>query len=625
MSNPTVSTLPRERRRRRPVRRLFEWLLVLFTLAVLVAAVAVVVILSGERDFAERIYPHISVRGVSVGGMTPDAARREIERHYGSFLSRPVSMSYADLTWQPSAEEIGVRLDVDGAVAQALAIGRTDTRADNLRTTAAVWDQGVDLPLHLIIDQAMMQRYLLGIATAVEVPPTNADVALVGADVQVRPEMWGVQVLVDATMTEVTAMAQGLEQQVVPLRTRTLAPRVRDFDVAPFAERLRTLLAGPIHLDSPQSRCAPGCRWEWPVGQIAGWISLRHTTQADGQPGVVVSIDPAAIRSALLPVAAALREEGTLPRVAWNDVTANDGAALRILTPGGAGRGLDAGQALAQINAALAGGPRTIHLPLVALPPPVNETNLASLGITAQIGLGISSFAKSEQYRITNIQAGARQMNGVLIPPGGSFSFNDNLGAVTAENGFVEGYAIIQNRTQKEWGGGLCQVSTTVFRAAFWAGLPITERHEHSFRIGWYEELGEPPGLDAAIFTGVQDMRFTNDTGGWLLVQSGVDLQHQQLAIAIYGSPTGRSVSMDYTIRERTPAPTKPVYVNDPTQPAGSMRKSDTARGGLSVDVYRTIHVRGKILSHSTFLTTFKPWPDIFVRGTKGSTAPPGG
>ncbi len=594
------------------IRRLFEWLLVLFTLTALVAAVAAAVVLFGERDFAQRIYPHISVRGVSVGGMTADAARREIERRYGSFLYNPISISYGDQTWLPSAEEIGVRLDVETAVAQALTIGRTDARADNLRTTAAVWDQGVDLPLRLMVDQTVMQRYLLDLASGVEVAPTDADLSLAGADVQVRPEVWGVQVLVDTTLAEMTAMAQSLERQEVPLRTRTLEPRVRDSDMAPAVERLHVLLAGPIRLESSQSRCAPNCRWEWPVEQIAGWISLRHLTGTDGRPTVAINIDQAPIRSALLPVSTALREEGSLPRVSWND-----GAGLRILTPGNAGRGLDAGQALAQINAALLGNPRTITLPLVALPPPVNETNLASLGITAQIALGLSSFAKSEQYRITNIQAGARQMNGILIPPGGTFSFNQNLGPVTAKNGFVEGYAIIQNRTQKEWGGGLCQVSTTVFRAAFWGGLPITERHEHSFRIGWYEERGEPPGLDAAIFTGAQDMRFTNDTGGWLLMQSMVNLQDQTLGIGLYGSPTGRSVAMDYTILERIPAPSEPVYVNDPEQPVGSIRKSDTARGGLRVDVYRTVRLGNALLSRDTFPTTFKPWPDIFVRGTK--------
>jgi vancomycin resistance protein YoaR len=618
MSEQTVSTPAREGRRatqdgrsRTPMRRLFEWLLVLFTLATLLAVVAVAAILFGERSFAQRIYPHISVRGVPVGGMSRDDARQALEQHYAAFLTSPASISYGDQVWRPSAAELGLGLDVDAALDAALGIGRSDARGENLRTAAAVWEQGVELPLRLTVDQAAMQRYLLGVAASVETPPTDADVALAGSDIRLQPEAWGVQVLVDEMLAEITASAQSLEPQPVALRTRALEPRVRDSDIAPGAERLRSMFAAPISLASPASRCAPACHWEWPPEQIAGWLSLHHTTGSNGRPSVAISVDQGAIRSALLPVAAALREEGSLPRVAWADGT------LSITTPGDPGRGLDADQALAQINAALSGGPRDLSLLLTPLPPPVNETNLASLGITTRIGLGVSSFAKSEQYRITNIRAGARQMNGVLIPPGATFSFNDNLGPVTPEQGFVEGYAIIQNRTQKEWGGGLCQVSTTVFRAAFWGGLPIVERHEHSFRIGWYEELGEPPGLDAAIFTGVYDVRFTNDTGGWLLVQSSVDLKRQRLSIALYGAPTDRSVSMDYKILERTPAPTEPVYVDDPTQPAGTQRKSDTARGGLKVEVYRTVRAGDQLLASDTFKTIFQPWPDIYVRGTK--------
>jgi vancomycin resistance protein YoaR len=612
MSEQTISAPPRNDRQltrpkppRRPLRRLFEWLLVLSTLAALLAAAVAAAILLGERDFALRIVPNVVVRGVPVGGLTPAQARAAIERRYASFLYGPVLLSYGERAWRPSAEELGVRLAVDDAVAQAFALGHDNRRADNLRTAAAAWERGVELPLRLQVDQTAMQRYLLGIAASIDAPPADAALALDGPAIQLTPEAWGVQALVDETSAEITAAMQELEPQPVALRTRALAPRLRAADLAPLAARLHAMLDRPIALSSPQSRCAAACGWQWSPAQIAGWVRLRYAAGAYS-----VSVDQAAIRKALLPVAAALQEAGSLPRVRWND------GQLQISQPGLPGRGLDANQAMAQVNAALAGGPRSIRLALTPLPPPVNEANLASLGISQQIGLGVSSFARSEQYRITNIGAGARQMDGLLIPPGASFSFNDNLGPVTAETGFVEGYAIIDNRTQKEWGGGLCQVSTTVFRAAFWSGLPIAERHEHSFRIGWYEELGEPPGLDAAIFTGVQDMRFTNDTGGWLLMQSTVDLQRQRLSIALYGPPTGRSVSMGYKVLERIPAPTEPVYVDDPELPAGSQRKTDSARGGLRVEVYRAISAAGRTLARDTFATTFRPWPDIYVRGT---------
>lgn len=613
----TGSGVERPRRRVRRLRRrpgivgLFEWLLVLFSLVAVVAAVGAMALILVERDFALRLYPNLSVRGIHVGGMRIQAAQHTLLRAHQSFLANPVVIQYGDQVWRPSAADLGLSLDIAGAVNTAYTLGRGDTRVANLRTVAAIWEQGVDLPLRLSVDHAAMQAYLLEIAAVVDTPPQNADLRLDGPNILVTPERWGTQVLVDEMLAEITAAAQSLTPQSIPLRTRTLEPTIRDAAVAPTVAQLQTLLAAPIVLGSAEAGCARGCRWEWPLQQIAGWISLERTGNGVDSPLYTVSVDQGAIRSALLPIASAVRQEGTLPRVAWNN------GDLRITEPGANGRGLDVNATLSRINAALAGGPRTIELPLGAIPPPVTASNLAALGITDQIGVGVSSFANSEQYRITNIRAGARQMNGILIPPGATFSFNENLGPVTAERGFAEGYAIINNRTQKEWGGGLCQVSTTVFRAAFWGGMPIVERHEHSFRIGWYEELGEPPGLDAAIFTGVYDLRFVNDSPNWLLMESYVDLQRQRLSVALYGTPTGRTVTMSHEILERTPAPTQPVYVDDPEAPRGSIRQSDTARGGLRVNVYRTIRQGDVVLARDTFFTKFQPWPNIFVRGPR--------
>ncbi len=600
---------PRRRLRRRRSRGV-EWFVVLLALIALGALAGVIGLLLAEREMARRIYPNISVRGVPVGGMTLDGAYGAVERHYGAFLYNPVVLTYGERTWRPGADELGLRLVIDAALNEAFAYARNDTRLNNLRTALAVWEQGVDLPLRLEVDQRAMQRYLARIAAELETPPQDAAVALDGARVVVTPEQWGVQVLVDETLRDITAAVQGLERTTVAVRTRALEPRLRDARVAPVADSLQLMLNGPLVLEGATGSCAAGCRWSLAPERLAEWISVRRVSGADGAPTYTVSVDQARIRAALLPMAAALRQEGSLPTVAWNDGN------LRIVTPGDPGLGLDADESLAAVNVALNGGPRQISLPMEPIPPPVTERNLASLGITERLGLGVSSFARSEQYRITNIRAGARRMNGVLIPPGATFSFNQQLGPVNAANGFVEGLAIVENRTQKEWGGGLCQVSTTVFRAAFFSGLPITERHEHAFRIGWYEELGEPPGLDAAIFTPYNDVRFVNDTGGWLLMESYVDLARQRLSVALYGPPTGRSVTYTHRVLEQTPAPTTPVYVNDPSKPRGYLRRTDIARGGIKVVIERTVTANGQVVARDRFPTEFKPWPNIYVRGT---------
>ncbi len=591
-------------RRRSSFRTFGEWLLLLLALLAVLVAIAGIVLLYSERDFSHRIYPNISVRGVPVGNQTLDSAERRLERHYADFLSYPLELRYGDRVWQPTLKQLGVEADFAAALEQAYAIGRTDTRADNLRTVAATWDQGVELPLRLRIDQTVMQRYLLSLAREIEGAPRNAALQLKGSELTLLPDAVGTQLLVDETLAEMTAALQSLEPQPISLRTRELPPRLVATDLDPIIAEIRRALAGPIVLATDEQA------WQWDVEEIAEWLTLRETRSADGLPQYDLDIDTAAIRSELAPIAAELRREGTLPRVNWNDGN------MQIIAPGEPGEGLNVNAAFAAMNAALQGSEREIALQMMPLDPPVMQSNLASLGIVEPIATGVSSFSRSEAYRITNIRAGARRMHGILVPPGKEFSFNDNLGAVDASNGFVQGLAIVDNRTQEEWGGGLCQVSTTMFRAAFWAGLPIIERNEHAFRIGWYEELGEPPGFDAAIFTPWTDLRFRNDTGGWILIQAWADTNRQRLYITLYGAPSAREVTMDYRILKHLPKPRESVTVEDPNLPRGTFKRTDYARSGLEMELYRTVYENGGVRSRDVFPTVFQPWPDVYVRGT---------
>lgn len=615
--NTVAESVPPTRRRNRLAVRILMhvigWPIVVLLLVALFAEGAMLLLLFGEQDYSGRIYPNISVRGVDLSNQSETAAYALLQQRYDAFLDNPIVIRYGDQTWHPTAQELGIELDFDGAIQEAMSVGRTShSRVDNTRAVADVWENGVELPLNASVNQHAMQEYLRALADTIESPAQNADVSLdpEQANIVITPEEPGLQVLVDETMHDMTAQVQHLETREVKLRTRLLHPVVRDADVAPVIAQLNSILSEPIRIVSADENCLDACRWEWSPQHIVKWVKLNRTVSPNGVPQIDVQVDQTAIRNALVPVAAAVRQEGTLPRLSWNNGT------LSILQPGLTGQGLDVEQAQTLINEALHGGPRNLGMPLITLPPPVNETNLSSLNIREPVGIGVSSFRNSQQYRITNIQAGARRLNGILIPPGGEFSFNDNLGVVDASGGFVQGSAIVNNRTQQEWGGGLCQVSTTMFRAAFWGGLPVTERHEHDFRIGWYEELGEPPGLDAAIYTGALDLRFLNNTDGWLLVQTYVNLSRQQLTIILYGKPINRTVNMDYRIIKHIPRPNESVTVEDPTLPRGTYKQTDWAQPGLVVEVYRDVWQNGALIRRDTFPTTFNPWPNIFVRGT---------
>ncbi len=597
------------------VRLLFHligWPVVLLIVTALLVEGVVLLLLFGERDYLDRIYPNISIQGVDLSNHSTRTARGVLNQHYAPFLDRPVELRFSDQVWYPSAEELGISLDFDQAIQEAATLGHSDTRVGNFRTIAAVWQGGVERPLAVQVDQRVMQRYLLGIAQTIERRPRNANLALNGTRVTVTPERDGLQVLVDETLQDITVAVQALNPHPLPVkvRTRTLTPVVHDRDIAPLANELRAILAHPIVLTGPESECGGPCRWEWSPEEIARWVSLARGFTPDGHPTVSIQIDQVAIRNELVPIAKTLRREGTLPRLNWND------GQVQIFQPGQPGRGLDVTLTQSYINEALAGGPRTLGLPFVKIPPPINELNLSTLNLQGPLSVGVSSFRNSASYRMTNIRAGASRLHGLLIPPGAEFSFNNNLGPVNASGGFVLGSAIVDHRVQQEWGGGLCQVSTTMYRAAFWAGLPVTERHEHDFRIMWYEELGEPPGMDAAIYTGAADLRFINDTGGWILIQTWVDLNRQRLFISFYGNALDRQVEMSHRIIKTLPKPTKSVTVDDPKLPRGTFRQTDWAQPGLVVEVYRDVWEHGTLVRRDTFPTTFKAWPNIFVRGT---------
>lgn len=590
---------------------LIGWPIVILIVLALLAEAGTLVLLFGERDYSDRIYPNIRVQGLDLSNHTTETAYIALEKRYETFMRNPIELRYGDLSWYPTGHDLGITFDFDSALNEAMKIGRTDTRMENTRTIAAVWEQGIDLPLSISVDQRAIQDYVVSIAEMLNAPSRNADVALQGEHLIITAEKPGIQILVDESIQDITAQLQHLKpQQSVELRTRTITPVVRDKDIAPIVAEITELLKDPIVLTSNEAGCTSGCRWVWSTAKIASWISLIRGKAPDGRPTISIDIDQNDIRQALLPLAESVRKDGTLPRVNWNDGN------LTIYQNGLPGHGLDIALAQAAINEALSSPNRTVVLPITSIPPPVTEANLANLGITQPIGTGVSSFRNSQQYRITNIRAGARHIHGHLIPPGETFSFNNNLGPVDARGGYVQGSAIVNNRTQQEWGGGLCQVSTTMFRAAFWAGLPITERHEHKFRIGWYEELGEPPGMDAAIFTGADDVRFVNDTGGWVLIQTWADLNRQRLYITLYGTATQRKVEMSHRILKHIPAPIEPTVVEDPELPASTYKQTDWAQPGLEVEVYRTVTQHGSVLRRDTFPTTFEPWPNIFVRGT---------
>lgn len=256
----------------------------------------------------------------------------------------------------------------------------------------------------------------------------------------------------------------------------------------------------------------------------------------------------------------------------------------------------------------------TYQIPMIFTEPKVSNQAVNDLGIKELLGRGVSTFKHSSAIRNMNVEKGASIVNRILVAPNETFSFIKNLGEVTLEAGYKQAYIIRAGKTELDVGGGVCQVSTTLFRAILNSGLLVTDRKNHAYRVGYYEE-DMPPGYDATVFIPNPDLKFINDTGHHLLIQSIYDGVNKKLTYEIYGTSDGRQVEIsNYRQWDATPAPPD-VYIDDPTLPAGKVIKDESRVNGLKTAFDWKVTRNGEVLHKKTFQSSYAPWAAVYRRG----------
>lgn len=262
--------------------------------------------------------------------------------------------------------------------------------------------------------------------------------------------------------------------------------------------------------------------------------------------------------------------------------------------------------------------PREITLPLhiKILEPQVQTEDANDFGIKELIAEGRSLFAHSIQSRIFNITLASSRLNGILVPPGEIFSFDKALGDISAFTGYQQAYIIKDGKTILGDGGGVCQVSTTLFRGLLNAGLPIVERNQHSYRVGYYEQ-DSLPGFDATIYVPSVDLKFKNDTGSYILIQTTVDPETPSLTFSLYGKKDGREVIISKPLITNQIDPPPPAYQDDPSLPKGQVKQVEFEAKGATVSFTRQVKKNGKIIISDKFVSSYRPWQAVYLRGTR--------
>jgi vancomycin resistance protein YoaR len=255
-----------------------------------------------------------------------------------------------------------------------------------------------------------------------------------------------------------------------------------------------------------------------------------------------------------------------------------------------------------------------------ALAIPVKEVKSSDdprkYGIFTLIGEGKSTYKGSAAGRVHNLSLAAERTSGVLVPPGGIYSLNKSVGEISAATGYNSAYIISNGRTVLGEGGGVCQTSTTLFRAILNAGLPIVMRYPHAYRVSYYEQ-DMPVGFDASVFQPSLDLQFKNDTPNYVLVQAYPDTANYALTFRIFGTSDGRSVEISKPVISNVSGAPAPLYQDDPTLPKGVVKQVDFAASGATVYFTRKVKNGDEVLFTDTFTSRYQPWKAIFLVGTK--------
>jgi vancomycin resistance protein YoaR len=569
----------------------------------LVIGLALLVVLVGLLPgiygyvYEGRIYPGVAVGGIDLSGMTTQQAAVLLAQRLDYLQRGKIVFQEGTNLWTAKPADLGLFLDAQTTTLAAYNLGRAGSRSERLADIWRAWSSGVDLAPLFVFDKGIAQNYLQGIAQQVDVPIIEATLGVSGVDVVVNSGQVGRTLDVNAALTSLDTQLQTMTDGLIPLVVHETPPVI--LDATAQAELARQILSAPLTLQVPNAEEGDPGPWSFEPVALAQMLTIQRV-QSDQGESYQVGLNPETIRTFLVNIAPQFARDPQNARFIFNDDTRQ----LELIQSAVIGRAVDVDSSLQQINQQILTGQHTVNLVMQTTSPSVtNDATAESLGIT----------------ELTSVSTAASRFHGLLLAPGESFSMAAALGDVSLDTGYSEALIIFGDRTIKGVGGGVCQVSTTLFRTVFFGGYQIDERWFHAYRVGYYEQTASGghdeslAGLDATVFAPQVDFRFTNDTPYWLLMETYVG--PSSLTWKFYSTSDGRTVEWDTSGLQNVVAPPDPLYEENSDLSQGEIKQVDWAVDGADVTVTRQVYHDGAILHDDTFTTHYLPWQAKYQYG----------
>jgi vancomycin resistance protein YoaR len=596
-----------------------RWLLTLAIIFFILLILTALGLFIFDKIYQNKIYPNIFIGNLNLGGKTIEQAKELINAEVNKINQTGVIFSYKEN--QTTITPIITSVDADFAIQiisfntdltaeTALNYGRHNNFFINLEKKLSLSINKKILPLTILINQNQAEKILKDAFIKAYQPAEDAKLVVAKTQTpgvyvfSITDERLGKIIDYKEAIEQMLNNLSNLNSQEIKLSTITEYPKILAKDSLNIESKAETILAA-----APLTLVYNDKKWIIEKDQLADLLALKLNNSTTDKVGI--GLDKIKTSAYLEEQIASQIDQK--PIEAKFEISNNK---VSEFQNGQSGLALNIEATIAKMENEIT-NLKPIELIVESQPVSANAGNINNLGIKEIIGVGTSNFSGSPANRRHNIKVGAAAVNGTLIKPGEEFSLLKVLGEVDGTTGYLQELVIKEGKTIPEYGGGLCQIGTTVFRAAIASGLPITMRRNHSYRVTYYE----PAGTDATIYDPWPDFRFINDTANYILIQQ--KFSGDIISFEFWGTKDGRLVENTkptiYNIVK--PAPAKIIETMD-LKP-GIKKCTERAHNGADAYFdYKVTYPTGKV-KEERFSSHYVPWQEVCLLGVEKLTAPP--
>ncbi|MFA5932667.1 MAG: VanW family protein [Microgenomates group bacterium] len=576
--------------------------------------------------YKDKFFPGVKIAGINVTGQNVAMSGNNLNAEFKKRSKSTLELHYLDQTFNINLESALPDANLDETITKAALAGRSGNVFIDLETQAKLLLVGQNfIPQLKFKNKSLLLSQISAINQQIKKEAIPAQIVFADT-ITITPSQNGIEV---DDKKLLSAIENYLIQNYLPpkvVMVKPLSPSLTTSKAEKYKKALDRVKTSPIKLVFKDN--------SWTIDQATLYslldfdktktellsyedgnqtfsiegINFGQTTFSDSQ----LLLDPDLLNVYLKNIAKTIDQPLKEAKFIFDE------GAIRVteFEPGQPGQQLNISKASGLVSKAVIDDTATnIPLPVDTTYPKNTTNEVNSYGIKELLGTGTSSFVDSIPNRVFNIGLASTRINGILVPPGEIFSFDQYLGEVTAATGYKQAYVIKEGKTVLDDGGGVCQVSTTLFRAALNAGLPIVERHAHAYRVGFYEQGGSPPGIDATVYPPYVDLKVKNDTGSYILIQNY--MVGTTLTYKIYGTSDGRITTIEKPVILSQTAPPPELRQDDPNLPIGVEQETEHSIWGMNVQFKRTVIRNGETLVDEIIRSNFRPWQKVIKVGTK--------